>query len=244
MLYKPIDRLLDRALTFGMRINLNTNGVLAPRRKETIQRVQSVTISLDGAKEVHDAIRGEGTYEAALSAAAIVKEFEKELSFYTVLSKNNLSDLEHVVEVAEQMKGRAFFQPGTYYDFDGLKKNPEAPDVEEYREAIDRLIELKKEGFPLGNSENGLRYIRQWPNNAPMKCFGGRLFVRIEADGNLRHCGRDGIKEPNSVLDGLAVALERLPSPSCDACWSAARVEFNLIAKGNLGAIFELLGRK
>lgn len=243
LLFKQLDRILDCALSFGMKINLNTNGVLAPAKIDTIERVHSVTVSLDGDRSVHDAIRGVGTYQAAIAAAAVAIELEKELSFYTVLSKNNLDQLEHVVRAAEQMKGKAFFQPGTYFDFDGIKKNPEAPEVRKYREAIDRLIDMKKEGFPLGNSLSGLKYIRQWPGEAPLECFGSKLFVRIEADGNLRHCGRDGAGEPNSVLDGLSVALERMSAPPCNACWSAARVEFNLVAKGDLGAIFNLLAK-
>jgi MoaA/NifB/PqqE/SkfB family radical SAM enzyme len=241
LLFAGIEKLCSAAKGKRLRININTNGLLVEKKPEAIRMADSVTISLDGDKEAHDGVRGEGTYEGALRAAQAAREMGKDLSFYTVLSKRNLACLVHVADKAGELGGRAFYQPGTYLDFDGLKKNPEAPEVDEYRKAIDRLIEAKEKGAPVGNSFSGLKYIRQWPDKAPLGCYGGRLFVRIEADGQLRHCGRDGLTDENRVTEGVKQAIDRVPDPPCESCWSAARVEFNLMAGLNAGAIFDFL---
>jgi PqqA peptide cyclase len=243
LLYKGLKNILHTAKKNGIRTNLNTNGVFVPKHRGTIAMVDAVTISLDGTRLVHDAVRGEGTYDSALLAAKIAREMNKETKFYTVLSRKNLDVLDQVAFTAKDLGAKAFYQPGTYYDFDGLKKNPEAPEADDYRKAVDRLIALKRQGYPLGNSLAGLRYIRQWPSKAPIKCNGGRLFIRIEADGNVRICGRDGSQHQNSVLDGVKTAMDRLPEPTCESCWSAGRVEFNLLSNANLGAIFSYLRR-
>ena len=242
LLFKGLETILKEAKIHGMGINLNTNGVLLPKKMEILSWVDSVTISMDGTKEVHDPVRGEGTYDAALKAAGIARNAGKTLSFYTVLSQRNLESLTHVAIMARQLEGKAFFQPGTYMDFDGIKKNPEAPDVDQYRNAIDELIILKKNGYPMGNSIAGLKYIRNWPDPAPLKCFGGLLFVRIEADGTLRICGRDGFTDGPNVKNGVKTALDKLPGDNCKSCWSAARVEFNLIAQGHPGPLLGFFG--
>ena len=243
LLYADLDTLLSTANSKGLRINLNTNGILLPAKQDTIAFCKSVTLSLDGTESEHDAIRGQGTYQAAMTAAQLVRRMEKNLIFYTVLSRRNLDVLKDVVHIATDMGGTVFFQPGTYKDFDGLKRNPEAPDVDQYRKAIDRLIALKDSGFRIGNSTSGLGYIRRWPDTAPLPCYGGLLFIRIESDGNLRLCGRDGLTSRISVTGGLYQALEQLPLARCLSCWSAARVEFNLAARGDLGAVTNIVRR-
>ena len=242
LLFDGIDGILKTARQSGMRININTNGVLAPKKADTLALCDSVTISLDGTEVEHDAIRGKGTYDKAMNAARLAREMGKDLVFYTVLSRHNLQVLEHVAQKARELGGKAFFQPGTYYDFDGIKKNPEAPEVPDYRRAIDELMRMKGSGYPIGNSKSGLRYLRQWPDAAHLRCYGGKLFVRIEADGKLRLCGRDGDPGEVSVAQAsLAESIALLDEAGCTSCWSAARVEFNLLAGGNLGALLNFL---
>ncbi len=241
LLFKGIDDMIATARKKGLRININTNGLLVWQKLDLLKAVDSITISLDGKKEAHDAVRGKGTYDAAIKAARIARDLKKELSFYTVLSRTNLPSLSHVAEIARELGGKAFYQPGTYMDFDGLKKNPQAPEVDLYRRAIDELIRLKMQGEPIGNSVPGLKYIRQWPDKAPLACYGGRLFTRIEADGQLRHCGRDGLTDKNNVQSSVKKALAQVPDPPCESCWSAARVEFNLLAAFDIGTISDFL---
>ena len=104
------------------------------------------------------------------------------------------------------------------------------------------FLELKKKGYPVGNSEKGLLYIKNWPEPAPVKCFGKKFFIRIEGDGTMRICGRDGFNKGPDASAGVLKAIDLLPEPACSSCWSAARVEFNLLAGGDIRAILDYIG--
>lgn len=241
LLYQGIERLIFRGKNNGMTININTNGLLATRKKDVLALADSVTISIDGDQSLHDELRGSGSFDIAVKGAQIAGNLGKGLTLYCVISRRNVDQLHQVVDLASGLGGQVIFQPGTLMDFGGDKNNPEAPDVKSYRNAIDRLIKLKKQGRPIGNSAAGLKYLRQWPDPAPIKCYGGSLFVRIEPDGNMRLCGRDGGGPKNDVTDGLAIALTRCKSATCESCWSSARVEFNLLAQANPSALWSFL---
>ena len=234
--------ILARARDRGLSINLNTNGHLVERRLEVVRLVQRVTISLDGPAAVHDAVRGPGSFDAVVHAAEIARRENLPVTFYTVLSRDNLEHLPEVLALARRFGARAFFQPGTALGLDGCTPNPTAPDAGAYRAALDRLIEWKQQSQPVGNSIAALRYLRHWPDPAPIVCLGHLLFCRIETDGNLRICGRDEVGERiDAVSLGLRAAIDKLPAPACTACWSAARVEFHLLARMNPGAIINYL---
>lgn len=57
------------------RVGMVTNGVLIDRHAEVIDRaVDLVFLSLDGPRQIHDAIRGQGVFEAVLSNIALLKK--------------------------------------------------------------------------------------------------------------------------------------------------------------------------
>ncbi len=237
-----LGELLSHARTRGLSVSLNTNGHLVARRNDVVRLAHRVTISLDGPAAVHDGVRGAGSFDAVVAAADLVRANGQPLTFYTVLSRDNLDCLTGVLALAQRFQARAFFQPGTTVGLDGCSPNPTAPEPAAYRAAIDRLLALKRDGAPVGNSAAALRYLRRWPDPAPIRCLGHLLFCRIEADGNLRICGRDDLgRRLDAVALGLRAAIEQLPAPSCDACWSAARVEFHLLAQLNPSAIASYL---
>jgi MoaA/NifB/PqqE/SkfB family radical SAM enzyme len=235
--------LLARARFRGIATNINTNGILIPKRMEVVRLADAIVVSLDGPREINDALRGRGSFEGALEGARKAQEAGVPVSFYTVLGKSNLPALADLVGLAEEMRSRIFFQPGSLLQLgsEGCA-NADAPDPVEYRKAIDKLIGLKKTGRPIGNSVPGLRYIRSWPDPNPMVCRGGRLFLRIDADGHVRACGRVPRGEDNFILaQGVRKSMEKIGTPDCSACYSAARVEFNLLAQGSAGAALNFI---
>ena len=57
------------------RVGMVTNGVLIDRHAETIDRtVNQLFLSLDGPREIHDAIRGPGVFETVLSNIVLLKK--------------------------------------------------------------------------------------------------------------------------------------------------------------------------
>ena len=53
----------------GAAVSMHTNGILVPRKIETIRKLKKLKISLDGPIECHDTMRGAGSFERAITGA-------------------------------------------------------------------------------------------------------------------------------------------------------------------------------
>lgn len=85
----------------NVRVHLITNGTLiteqiAEQMKEA--NLHMVSVSLDGTKEIHNAIRGEGSYEKTCRKLSYVKECGITLGCITSVMKENLSLLSEMKE--------------------------------------------------------------------------------------------------------------------------------------------------
>ncbi|MFC1889036.1 radical SAM protein, partial [Thermodesulfobacteriota bacterium] len=244
LMRRDIGVIIENVHLHGMRVSLNTNGHLVEQNLNVVSMVDQLTLSLDGPPKVHDGIRGSGSHDIVLNAARLARECRIPITFYTVLTCDNLDHLDYILSTARRLEGRVVFQPGTTGKLYGCIHNPKAPDIAAYREAIDHIIRRSRQAEPIGNSIAGLRYLRNWPDPAPIACLGHRLFCRVEADGNLRICGLENVDNRISVVSlGLEEAIKRLPKPDCAACWSAARVEFHMLVSGRPSAIRNYLRR-
>jgi MoaA/NifB/PqqE/SkfB family radical SAM enzyme len=57
----------------GIECGLSSNGILVPERLLEIRGVDSICLSLDGDKHVHEDLRGKGTYQKVMRAVQCVK---------------------------------------------------------------------------------------------------------------------------------------------------------------------------
>ncbi|MCK5004669.1 MAG: radical SAM protein [Candidatus Aminicenantes bacterium] len=77
LLHKDIDRILHIIKSAGLRIHLVTNGILLKNYAEVLikNRVDKITISLDGTREIHNKVRGDGIFEKAIEGLKHLKEY-------------------------------------------------------------------------------------------------------------------------------------------------------------------------
>lgn len=229
LLREDMGEIVRAAKAKGFNVFMSTNGVLVPSRKEVVACLDHVNLSMDGNRKVHDTVRGEGTFDKALKAADICRELGIPVSLQCVLSKYNLNALEDALAIARQYGVNVMFQPATRWLSSSTKTNPIAPDTEPYREAIGRLIELKRKGEPIRNSITGLRHLAHWPDPTKIWCVGGILISIVEADGTVLACHQcqvsqflTGQASRPSVKDGFAAMT--MPK-GCVQCWCAPLVE-------------------
>ncbi|MBZ0270691.1 radical SAM protein [bacterium] len=237
--------LLARARRHGLRINLNTNGLLVRKNLSAVRLSDTVTISIDGPERVHDAVRGKGSFARAMDGADAARAAGLPVRYYTVIGRSNIPELDALVSMAENRGDEVFFQPGSLELLgSGGGVNPDAAPTDVYRDAIDRIIAWKRAGQPIGNSVRALEVLRRWPDPHPVPCMGGRLFVRIESDGRVRACGRTPRPGDVDILrDGIKTSLSCIDVPAGSCCYSAARMEVNLMARGDVSAIFGFFSR-
>jgi MoaA/NifB/PqqE/SkfB family radical SAM enzyme len=198
----------------GIDFDISSNGDLVRQKIKAVRKCRLLVISMDGPKEVHDAVRGKGAFSTAASAALEAKENGVPVYLRTVLSRHNLHCIDETLAVAELIKIPVIFQPVTKNYYGSTKRNDALPIASAYRTAMDRIIARKREGHPyIQNSEQVLNYLRRWPARSPIDCVSGKVFFHIFPDGQMTHCiwGKD----------------PRKPEAKCDGCWDAAACNFN-----------------
>ena len=117
-IFDVCDRLKDR----GIEIMLLTNGFIPERLEQLIARnpaVRKVQISLDGPKELHNAIRGSNkSFDKIIESTRVLQARpDIEANFLTVIMDENLDSLPHMVDIAKAMgKNKTFFEFERRYD--------------------------------------------------------------------------------------------------------------------------------
>ncbi|MFT7624785.1 MAG: MoaA/NifB/PqqE/SkfB family radical SAM enzyme [Myxococcota bacterium] len=228
---RDIFDIINRAKTHGLRVNLNSNGTLVPRFIDRLQGLNGLTISLDGDRDVHDQIRGEGAFDAVLDAVRAAREFPHiRVRLAATVSRASIGSEDALLDIARREGVDVFFQPAEQEVLGGDHQDNElSSPIGRYRETIDHLLAEKERGAPIANSASALRYLRTWPNGAALPCAGSKLFVRVDYNGRVMICGRMGdYEESHNALDlGFREAFMRLNEARCPTCWCASRVEVN-----------------
>jgi MoaA/NifB/PqqE/SkfB family radical SAM enzyme len=240
LLRNDLGEILAYCRARGMVTSVNSNGSLVPGRIRDLRPVDVINISLDGPEEIHDSVRGKGSFRAVVNAVEAAQAAGVRVSFFITLSKFNVAHLAFFLKIARQYRSLMYFQPGEFKTLRGPGMNPYVHLEDEYREFIRGLIAAKKSERFIGNSISGLRHLSYWPDrHPPMTCWGGRLFCRIDANGDVKICGRANGTRPagNVRKDGFKRSFENIQPVSCDFCWCAHRVEFNYVLNGDIPAM-------
>lgn len=227
--------LIQHAKTLGFQVFLSTNGRFVPDRIGELRHLDNVNLSLDGPREVHDAVRGEGAFDWTLRAVEAIKQAKVPFSFQCTLGTHNLENVEEATNLARELGAWIMFQPATQWLDSSTSPNPVAAPGDGYRKAMDRLLELKRAGAPIANSKAGLRHLAKWPEPASIRCLAGRLAVIVEPDGTLLSCHQCEVgrflEAREESKTSLTSQFRNTPPPrGCSQCWCAPVVELALIA--------------
>ncbi len=245
----------------GLVLMLSTSGFNIDKHISILGHVDSIQISLDGTEEVHDALRGKGSYATALKSAKIIRASGGTFFFRAVLTKKNVHCIEHLLHVAAEYHAEIAFQPmwGDQFSTDDMEKSLTLSKLDLHR-IIDQIIMYKKQGFPVRDSIFALRtfqriFATRFCMNA---CAAGRIYFRIESDGSLHPCCRQGFfSDKSDYLNIVDASVDRLKKYFssvkpfvCDTCPVSMLVElnglynFDIYALGGLFELFKKIVRK
>ncbi|MFA5260771.1 MAG: radical SAM protein [Candidatus Omnitrophota bacterium] len=250
LLRPDLGDILDHAVRGKIYVSVNTNGVLAQTHIPVLKKADRVTLSFDGPKAVHDAIRGAGSHDLVLRAIESLLRNGCVPTLNTVLTKLSAPDVDYVLRIARQYNLKVAFQPVSLYLLESKKENPLAPIPEDYRAAIGKIIIAKKRGNQhILNSLAGLEHLARWPQPTAIACSAGRVHFRIEPDGLMTNCSRQFLmksKQSQSAdirQEGIRNAVARLTVIPCRDCWCASTVEMNLATSFNFSGVINMLKR-
>ena len=207
---KDLGDLIQAAKEIGYRnVGYTTNGT-----GKMFTGSDVISVSIDGPKEVHDMIRGEGVFDKLMDNLSKT-DFTGSIYANTVLQKDNVDSITEIAELVKNNEKLA----GVIFNFITPPPHDIALSRDEKLKAIEKIRELKKNGHPILNSKRGLELLAEedWNENCPRHVT---VFI-VPGGEHYNGCPMTG-------------------TDSCKKCGFAAVREYYLIKKGNPFTISEM----
>lgn len=232
-----------------------TNGIVIACRPELLEHLDELVVSFDSPRrEVNDRLRGRGSYEGVVQTLEHALKRSMNVYVNMVLTKENLPDLEMMLEFCEKRGIKMNAQPVA---FGGYYYNDRALDLAlttgEIRSVHHRLIKWKKEGRGLLFSCKAYEQVLKWSDyqvftilsHGKSPCTAGKEYIRLESNGDVIPCCqfKADFHPKNILKDGLKESLLHVQTHNCGHCWLVYYNERNLLFKFHPSAIFEALRR-
>ena len=235
---KDIDQLLACSYEMGLVTSISSNGREIANHIDAISKyVDVVQLSLDGSKDIHDGLRGCGSYDVVIEAIKLLRRNDKKVITNTVLTKKNIQDIDYVVDLAKTYDFKALFQPIFHYGISESKDKIEdlKPTYFEMNNAMNHLIYHKKHTKHIGNSIAFFRYVQKsWMSSYSPKCYANNLFCVVDPLGYILPCCFD--IQRNSLINAIEQGFKQAFinsasnrfSKKCKGCYCNAYIESNL----------------
>lgn len=205
-LWKEGDRTLNDILDLAKEIGFfSTTVTTNATRPFPNLKADAIWVSLDGIGKYHDMIRGEGVFDK------LVKNIETcghpDLSVNMVVNSLNYTSVEDTIEFAKQNPHIKSISINIYTPFGGPENDRLHLDWDKRIEMLDKVIALKKKGYPIMNSVSGLKLMKHnkfkkqcWVTNFVM--VNGDRLDRCQGyrDGACDYCGFCMAGEMRSVM--------------------------------------------
>ena len=250
LLRKDLIVLAKRVASHGCLVSMNTNGTLL--NEDTVSKIadvfDTVVVSLDGPKDVHDKIRGvTGTYDKAVEAIRLLKANGVRAGVNSVATPWNIDILPQFIEELRSLADFAQVQPMHPYP-----PSPEnVPSEQHVSQLLDYLMNLKRSdpGF-LGVPTTFLKGFEHFfKGEAPKICHAGELYVAINPEGKLLACpARSDLLLGNTLTDSVDEVLKKRDSEgwrkvsACRGCWLECTVGVSMFLKNPLNEASQLVG--
>ena len=180
-------------------IGYTTNGT-----GQIYENCDVISVSLDGPPAIHDAIRGEGVYDKLMANIAQLQHTN--IFANLVVMEHNKHAIRETLEIVQnhpQISGLMvnFLTPPPYEI---------AVSHEDKVQIVEELLQFKKEGLPVLNTENALKelLIADYSEKCPrwVSVFttpDGAKFNGCPAAGtdSCKNCGFDAVREYRLILD-------------------------------------------
>ncbi|WGI16787.1 radical SAM protein [Methanonatronarchaeum sp. AMET-Sl] len=234
LLRKDIDEILEHAHKKQLMTSMVTNGTLLKQKTSQLKHLDYLSVSLDG---IQSNIETRGVKPQKIIKG--IKEAKKKnimTSINCVITQKNLDELTDLVKLADELDIIISFEPvyknkeidNETWSKTGIKNN------KKHKNAINKLIEMKEQGYPIINSKTYLKMIK---NPYEIKeCSQNDMILHITANGEIKKC-----RAQNQVIGEYKKGLKnqwketinkrKQITEECQGCPFFGYVESNLIRK-------------
>lgn len=244
LLRKDVGEVIAHLRRVGVHTAMNTNGWFVEDRIEDLAGLDLVCLTLDGPREVHDAQRHAGSYDRVLAALEILRRRGVPVVTMTVLTPRGMGAVDHVLDVADAMGFKAFFQLEHDADVDVLLPIARRSTDAGVAAVASRLLALKRAGRPVGNAARLLEtHLTQRYLGGCEGCFAGRYYGYVMSDGTVAACLLTQSQAPvkNGLERGFARAFEELAAPQGPGCACLPTHVVNRVLELKLDAVWDAL---
>ena len=151
---KTINDLIDKALEIGF---FSTTVTTNAQQDFSWIRPQSIWVSMDGVGEYHNQIRGEGTF--ARLEKNISQSGKKNICVNMVVNALNYESVDAAMEYVKKNPDIAQISINFHTPYPGTE-HLMLPN-EKKVEIIDKVLEYKRNGYPIMNSRSGLKLMKR-----------------------------------------------------------------------------------
>ena len=233
LLRKDIGQIIDYIKSKAMMVNIVSNGALIKQKIDEIKNLDFILLSYDGSPQAQKNVRGEKAHDLAVEAIDAAKSRDVKVITATVLTKDNITEVDSILELAKQKGFTAQFHPVYAYSLSGGAVKDLLPDKKDMLKTAEKLKEIKAKDPDdrLVLSSTTLDYMGNWPKFKKQKCWAGNAYIYIDTDGRMYPCmqmiGRtDGVPFFSGPLTQGLKAMKRLP---CKGCWCLSNIEYNYL---------------
>jgi len=230
LMREDIAEIIEMSSSLSLHTSISTNGTMLRNRLDDILSADEIVVSIDGDKGTNDSLRGNGSFEKAMNGITAALESGMKVTTSTVLTSKNLSSIRDIAELSIKHGFSCSFQPIRTHPFSGDVSSM-IPQRRELKKAMMRLIEMKKDGYPIANSESCIRTLMgggiSWD-----ACMAGKLFCVIDTDGMMYPCFDliRKVRGTNIMTKTFGQAFSSLGTQPCDGCSCLAVAEVNALA--------------
>lgn len=242
LLRKDISKILDLCKKYKIRTSLSTNGFNSSKILNILKKINYLNLSIDGPPNIHDKIRGNGSFAKLENLLYILKKNKINTTLMVVISKINIKYLPYLLEFADKYNCLIKFQFASKINLTKNNYKLYALSTKQKQEVISFLLKNKNKYKNIANSQNGLKIMRI---GKLRNCVAGRIFFRITSNGDILSCWRQQNNDRVSIIKNtLDKALEKITPPKCNCCYLAQGIELSLATDLNIETIWTLLKNK
>jgi radical SAM protein with 4Fe4S-binding SPASM domain len=225
------------------RLDVLCNGILVTdevaAKLKKIKKLNNVQVSLDGATpEIHDQIRGPGTFEKALTGIRILVSHGIDVKVMFTLQRLNMGEISNLIDLAIKEKISGITIERMVPTGSGKDKKNAILKPEELQKIFQYISDRSDIEYARGNKLRVLKYRPLWININPCRAAYGAQTVPHEELGAICSIGYDGlcIMPDASVLAcrRLPISIGDLKNDSIEKIWFESELLCQIRDKRNL----------
>ena len=249
LIHKEIDRLVDYAVSKGMIVDMTTNGTQVSKKMDTIKKLDSLMISIDGDEEGHDSNRGEKSFQKAKDAMIMARNAGVIVRINAVMTQQSVHGVDYLLDMADEYDLWITFSitaefPENAKDLESSIKLGD----EDIRKLYKKLKVLKAQGRRVLFSEETIDYVIDYPlpfdqiilrdDKENLKysqglCPFGQHMIYVDATGDFYPCASlwngDLYQPKNCRNDSFEEAWGHMATLKCATCFCPGVPEWNRI---------------